>query len=79
MSGLASIPSNVVGDTPPRPGEDPPAAVIDVGAGPAVLLLHGWGATKELMTPVAERLPGYRFIVPDVPGFGATAPPGLNR
>ena len=56
-------------------GESPPASLIDGGEGPALLLLHGWGATKELMAPVAQRLPGYRVIVPDLPGFGGTAPP----
>lgn len=55
--------------------EEPAAAVLDSGSGPALLLLHGWGASKELMTPIAERLHGYRNIVPDLPGFGATPPP----
>jgi pimeloyl-ACP methyl ester carboxylesterase len=55
--------------------EQPVAALLDTGSGPALLLLHGWGATKELMAPVAERLRGYRVVVPDLPGFGATAPP----
>ncbi len=56
--------------------EMPAAAVLDSGSGAALLLLHGWGATKELMTPVAQRLTGYRTIIPDLPGFGATpAPP----
>ena len=58
------------------PAEEPPAAVLDEGSGPALLLLHGWGASKELMAPLAERLPGYRVVAPDLPGFGATpAPP----
>jgi pimeloyl-ACP methyl ester carboxylesterase len=55
--------------------EEPAAAVLDTGSGPALLLLHGWGARKELMTPITERLQGYRTIVPDLPGFGATAAP----
>ncbi|HEY8755576.1 MAG TPA: alpha/beta fold hydrolase [Candidatus Dormibacteraeota bacterium] len=56
--------------------EEPAAAVLDTGSGPALLLLHGWGARKELMAPIAERLQGFRTIVPDLPGFGATpAPP----
>ncbi len=55
--------------------EDPGAAVIDSGAGPPVLLLHGWGATKELMAPVAQRLAHFRVVVPDLPGFGGTPPP----
>jgi pimeloyl-ACP methyl ester carboxylesterase len=55
--------------------EEPAAAVLDEGSGPALLLLHGWGASKELMTPVSERLHGYRIVAPDLPGFGATPPP----
>ena len=56
--------------------ERPAASVVDAGDGPAVLLLHGWGASKELMAPISARLRGHRFIVPDLPGFGGTpAPP----
>ncbi|MGH7723552.1 MAG: alpha/beta fold hydrolase, partial [Candidatus Dormibacteria bacterium] len=56
--------------------EEPAAALLDRGSGPALLLLHGWGAHKELMAPIAERLSGYRIVAPDLPGFGATpAPP----
>jgi pimeloyl-ACP methyl ester carboxylesterase len=55
--------------------EEPAAAVLDQGSGPALLLLHGWGASKELMAPLAQRLRGYRVVAPDLPGFGATPPP----
>lgn len=55
--------------------EEPGAALLDAGTGPALLLLHGWGATKELMAPLAQRLPGYRVVTPDLPGFGATPMP----
>jgi pimeloyl-ACP methyl ester carboxylesterase len=56
--------------------EEPAAAVDDEGGGPALVLLHGWGASKELMAPIAQRLSRYRTIIPDLPGFGATpAPP----
>jgi pimeloyl-ACP methyl ester carboxylesterase len=55
--------------------ESPRAAFLDSGGGPALLLLHGWGATKELMAPISQRLVGYRTVVPDLPGFGATPPP----
>ena len=40
-----------------------------------MLLLHGWGATKELMAPIGDRLRDYRVVAPDLPGFGATPPP----
>lgn len=73
MSDAGRIPSTAVSEAA---AEFPPAAVLVSGDGPPVLLLHGWGASKELMTPISQRLPGYRVIVPDLPGFGATeAPP----
>jgi pimeloyl-ACP methyl ester carboxylesterase len=56
-------------------GEEPPGALLDSGSGPALLLLHGWGATKELMAPLAQRLTGYRTVIPDLPGFGSTPTP----
>ncbi|MBZ0302507.1 MAG: alpha/beta hydrolase [Anaerolineae bacterium] len=41
-------------------------------SGPAVVMLHGWGANLELMLPLAQRLVpfGYQVYVPDLPGFG---------
>ena len=53
-------------------------AWIVAGTGPALLLLHGWGASLELMWPLAEQLAnaGFRVYAPDLPGFGASeAPP----
>jgi pimeloyl-ACP methyl ester carboxylesterase len=44
---------------------------LDGGSGPTVVLLHGFGANKDMWNAVAARLtPGYRVIVPDLPGFG---------
>lgn len=65
----------VPGSTGVATAEQPAAALIDEGSGPPLLLLHGWGASKELMAPVAERLAGRRAVIPDLPGFGGTAPP----
>ncbi len=59
----------------PTSAEVPSAALFDSGSGPPVLLLHGWGATKELMVPVSQRLAGCRVVVPDLPGFGGTGAP----
>jgi pimeloyl-ACP methyl ester carboxylesterase len=40
------------------------------------VLLHGWGVSSELFAPILDALqPGRRLIVPDLPGFGATAEP----
>ena len=38
-------------------------------------MLHGWGASRELFAPVAAALPGWRSLIPDLPGFGGTPPP----
>ena len=42
-----------------------------------ILMLHGWGANLKLMQPLGERLNplGYRVYIPDMPGFGESAPP----
>lgn len=45
-----------------------------VGSGPAILLLHGTGASthswRDLITPLAER---FTVVAPDLPGHGFTA------
>jgi len=44
---------------------------LDGGTGEPVVLLHGFGANKDLWNAVAARLtPHYRVIAPDIPGFG---------
>jgi abhydrolase domain-containing protein 6 len=44
---------------------------LDGGHGTPVVLLHGFGVTKDLWDVVAAHLtPRYRVIVPDLPGFG---------
>jgi pimeloyl-ACP methyl ester carboxylesterase len=44
---------------------------LDGGAGEPVVLLHGFGASKDLWNVIAARLtPRYRVIAPDIPGFG---------
>lgn len=46
-------------------------------AGLPVLALHGWGASRQLMTPATDRLAalGHPAIALDLPGFGSTPPP----
>lgn len=44
---------------------------LDGGQGPTVVLLHGFGASKDAWSGVAADLtPMFRVIVPDLPGFG---------
>lgn len=52
-------------------------AEIVLGEGVPVLMLHGWGASADLMLPLAQKLAplGYRVCIPDLPGFGQTQPP----
>jgi len=49
-------------------------ALDDSGAGPPVLLLHGFPATRGLWKDVAPRLVagGFRAIAPDLIGYGAS-------
>lgn len=48
-----------------------------IGDGAPVLLVHGWGASIELLAPLAMRLSrlGYRCYVFDLPGFGESDEP----
>jgi pimeloyl-ACP methyl ester carboxylesterase len=46
------------------------------GEGPPAILLHGWGGEGASLHPLTAHLAQrYRAITPDLPGFGATAPP----
>lgn len=49
---------------------------IDQGDGPAVLLLHGWGAPAQTYRLIIDHLSAYcRVIAPDLPGFGGSEEP----
>ncbi|MDO4562809.1 MAG: alpha/beta hydrolase [Clostridia bacterium] len=49
---------------------------IDEGEGEPVLILHGWGANKEMFSSVVAHLSKkYRVVVPDLPGFGESQEP----
>jgi pimeloyl-ACP methyl ester carboxylesterase/putative sterol carrier protein len=49
---------------------------LEAGKGPAVVLLHGLGATCASMLPtLAELAPDHRVIAVDLPGFGDSAKP----
>lgn len=41
-------------------------------APPEVLFLHGWARDRHDMLPLAR---GFNSLIPDLPGFGASAPP----
>lgn len=44
---------------------------LDGGSGPPLVLLHGFGASRDNWTPVAKELTRrFRVIAPDLPGYG---------
>ena len=46
-------------------------ALLDGGAGPPVVLLHGHGGFAEsLGEEIAGLVDGYRIVAPDLPGLG---------
>lgn len=48
--------------------------LINSGEKPSILILHGWGANKELMKQAfADKLDGYKHIYVDLAGFGASS------
>jgi len=49
----------------------------DVGNGKDILILHGWGSSSNSWVEVQNNLSakGFRVIVPDLPGFGASEEP----
>ncbi|OGV89643.1 hypothetical protein A2Z41_03970 [Microgenomates group bacterium RBG_19FT_COMBO_39_10] len=50
-----------------------------------IVLLHGWGASKEKLLPLGKALEkqNWQILIPDLPGFGETKPPpklwGVNE
>ena len=48
--------------------------VIEAGAGPPLVYLHGGGAAAHTAMPFLEHLQGVRSIVPDRPGYGLSDP-----
>ncbi len=50
-----------------------------VGQGPDVLALHGAGASAHSFHRLARKLPGWRLIMPDLPGQGLTRAGGMQR
>lgn len=43
------------------------------GKGETVLLLHGFGGSKDDWTAFAKYLKGYHLVIPDIPGFGESS------
>jgi len=45
--------------------------------GDVIILLHGWGASKEKLLPLGKALlkKGWQVFIPDLPGFGTSSMP----
>lgn len=53
-----------------------PTRVLEVGQGPPVVVLHGWGGRIESMAPITARLAReFKTIAIDLPGFGESPLP----
>lgn len=48
--------------------------VVEAGAGPPLVYLHGGGAAAHTALPVLEHLEGVHMIIPDRPGYGLSDP-----
>jgi pimeloyl-ACP methyl ester carboxylesterase len=49
---------------------------LELGRGPVVMLLHGWGQSAAGLLSIAEPLSKkYRVVVPSLPGFGGSSEP----
>ena len=53
--------------------------VVETGAGPPVLFLHGSGTSSLSLFPLLEHLEGVRAIAVDRPGFGLSEPAPVPR
>src|SRR5512139_486224 len=53
--------------------------LLEKGAGPPVVLLHGTGNAAGFLMPLLEVLDGVRAIAPDLPGAGLSDPIDLRR
>jgi len=47
----------------------------DEGAGPILLMLHGWGNTMQYFDTLCEQLKEFRTLRLDLPGFGSSEVP----
>ncbi len=55
---------------------DHEVSYTDKGEGDVLVLLHGWGCSKEIFNAVIERyVDKYRVISVDLPGFGSSEEP----
>jgi abhydrolase domain-containing protein 6 len=46
---------------------------LEGGKGETIILLHGFGSSKDSWTAFAKYMKGYHLVIPDVPGFGESS------
>jgi len=49
----------------------------EVGSGAPLILLHGWSLSGLAFSELAESLPDFRLLLPDLPGHGGSSPPQM--
>ena len=61
-------------------GRVQPWHLLEAGAGPPLLLVHGWPEYSAIWARLVPVLAGrHRLLMPDLPGFGASADPNHGR
>lgn len=52
------------------------ASYLEAGSGPALIILHGWGSSAQVMQVAGNYFSSrFRCIIPDLPGFGESEEP----
>lgn len=53
----------------------------EIGTGPLVIAVHGWGGRAAQMAPVARRLAeaGHRVVLPRIPGYAGGPPTDIKQ
>lgn len=55
--------------------------IYEIGRGPLVLAMHGWGGRASQMAPLAGRLSrqGFRVVIPELPGHAGGEPTDIKK
>ncbi|MBN2438203.1 MAG: alpha/beta hydrolase [Deltaproteobacteria bacterium] len=52
---------------------------LEGGKGETIVLLHGFGSSKDAWTAFAKYMKGYHLLIPDLPGFGESSQVPADR
>ncbi len=55
--------------------------VYEIGSGPLIVALHGWGGRPSQMIPLARRLAGegFRVVIPELPGHAGDSQTDIKK